>query len=128
MSHPIMDREELTKQGEYFKQWVEPLDQKLFRQIDALITSHYELHGVLDNLVKNIMRVAWYDEPLGAIDGEISQAHPTNDGQYDRFTLALEVVNARHSKYALVDVVNYLLSRLSPEALADVRQKVDKTL
>lgn len=45
-------------------------------------------------------------------DEAISAAHPLSTGDHDRYLRALEMVGARHSKYALVDLVNWLLYRI----------------
>lgn len=48
------------------------------------------------------------DEHSQAIDA----AHPTQTEKYGRYFRALQMVGARHSKYALVDLVNWLLTRI----------------
>lgn len=52
---------------------------------------------------------AWLDAPLPE-DAEISAAHPMKTGRYDTWTEAMRLVGARHSKDALVSLVNWLLS------------------
>jgi hypothetical protein len=43
---------------------------------------------------------------------EIDEAHPTRSGSYDEYGVAMQMVGHRHSKGALVSLVNWLLVRL----------------
>ena len=45
-------------------------------------------------------------------DEAIAAEHPVMSGKDARYLQALKYVEARHSKYALVDLVNWLLSRI----------------
>lgn len=58
---------------------------------------------------------SWTDEdkPLPE-DAQIDAAHPLETNDYARYTEALRLVGAKRSKYALVDLVNWLLSRAAP--------------
>lgn len=42
----------------------------------------------------------------------IDRAHPMFSRDHQRYHRALEMVSNRHSKYALVDLVNWLLTRI----------------
>lgn len=46
-----------------------------------------------------------------AIDGAHPQAHPDDDANHLRYAQALEMVGNRQTKYALVDLVHWLLTR-----------------
>ena len=39
----------------------------------------------------------------------INEAHPTNTNRHDVYEKAMRLVGNRHSKYALINLVNYLL-------------------
>jgi hypothetical protein len=45
-------------------------------------------------------------------DVYIDAAHPTETKQHDLYTEAMRLVGAKHSKYGLVDLVNWLLFRI----------------
>jgi len=53
----------------------------------------------------------WDDKPTD-LDDEIAAAHPMITGNHKRYALALDMVSARHSKGSLVELVNYLLSKI----------------
>lgn len=58
----------------------------------------------------------WADDRPGPFDAEIERAHPArldNDEPYDheRYVIAMKLVGTRNSKYALVDLVNWLIKR-----------------
>lgn len=48
-------------------------------------------------------------------DAAIQAAHPLNTNRFDLHAEAQRLVSAKHSKFALVDMVNWLLSRIEPE-------------
>jgi hypothetical protein len=52
-----------------------------------------------------------YDKPLPE-DAQIKAVFPTKTGDHDLYMEALRLVNAKRSKYGLVDLVNWLLWRL----------------
>lgn len=52
---------------------------------------------------------AWTDKPIPE-DDAIRAAHPTRTGRHDLYAEAMRLVGAKHSKGALVDLVNWLLS------------------
>lgn len=56
----------------------------------------------------------WVDRPLPE-DEAIAAAHPLRTGRHDLYKEAMRLVGAKHSKYALVDLINWLLSRI-PDA------------
>ena len=64
-----------------------------------------------EELQKIVQEMAeWTDEDLPLPeDEEIHNAHPLKTGDHDLYTEALRLVGAKHSKYALVDLVNWLL-------------------
>lgn len=55
---------------------------------------------------------------------EINAAHPEHTGDHDLYSEAMRLVGNRHSKYALVELVNYLLSE---NKIAKVGGKVDES-
>lgn len=56
---------------------------------------------------------SWTDEDKPILEDEaIKQAHPLVTGKDETYTEALRMVGAKRSKYALVDLVNWLLSRI----------------
>jgi hypothetical protein len=63
----------------------------------------------------------WGDKP-DQFSERIKAAHPVickDDDRHDRYALAMEMIHSRHSKYALVDLVNWLLTKwpeLQPES------------
>jgi hypothetical protein len=68
------------------------------------------LNGEHDVLVPDLAR-SWDDEPLPE-DKEIEAAHPTRSGKHERFAYAMRMVSAKHSKFALIGLVNWLLARI----------------
>lgn len=54
---------------------------------------------------------AWTSDAPIPEDAAIAAAHPILTGRHDLYTEALRMVGAKHSKYALVDLVNWLLVR-----------------
>ena len=56
----------------------------------------------------------WEDRPTED-DAAIEKAGPWHTGEHARYGRALALVEARHSKYALVDLVNWLLARAEKE-------------
>lgn len=52
---------------------------------------------------------------------EINKVHPTRSGDHATYAEAMRLVGARQSKYALVDLVNWLLHR-EKQALAEVER------
>jgi hypothetical protein len=54
------------------------------------------------------------DQPLPE-DDQICAAHPLRTGNHERYVEAMRLVGAKRSKYALVDLVNWLLSRIPNE-------------
>lgn len=59
----------------------------------------------------------WQDRPTPE-DDAIDAAHPLKTGRHDLYAEAMRLVGDRHSKYRLVDLVNWLLSRISNQAQA----------
>ncbi len=55
------------------------------------------------------------DKPLPE-DAAIMAAHPMSTGDHARYDVARRLVNAKYSKGALVELVNWLLSRI-PEGM-----------
>ena len=55
----------------------------------------------------------WSDEDEAIKeDDDIKRFHPLNTKDFDTYNEALRMVSAKRSKYALVDLVNYLLVRI----------------
>lgn len=55
------------------------------------------------------------DRPLPE-DESIKATHPIRSGRYDLHRTAMRLVGARHSKHALVELVNWLLHRIEQVA------------
>ncbi len=54
---------------------------------------------------------AWGDK-ADQFSDRVKAAHPViskDDDRHARYALAMEMIHSRHSKYALVDLVNWLL-------------------
>jgi hypothetical protein len=68
------------------------------------------LRAELDTYTRALKAPAWSedDQPLPE-DDEIKKAHPLNNGNFDTYQEALRLVCAKRSKYALIDLVNWLL-------------------
>ena len=60
--------------------------------------------------VKEKARMAHGDKPIPE-DDAIAAAHPLRTGRHDLYDEAQRLVSAKHSKGALVDLVNWLLHR-----------------
>jgi hypothetical protein len=65
-------------------------------------------------------------------DEEIKLAHPTRSGRHDLYAKAQELISAKHSKFALIELVTWLLLRLdkaeknAAELSEQLAKKVDK--
>ena len=57
----------------------------------------------------------WAEDKDLPEDGAIFAAHPTNTGRHDLYSEAMRLVGAKHSKGALVLLVNWLLWRLEED-------------
>lgn len=53
--------------------------------------------------------MTWDDDKPLPEDAEISAAHPLRSGRHDLYQEAMRLVGARHSKFALVELVTWLL-------------------
>lgn len=62
------------------------------------------------------------DKPLPE-DGLIRAAHPTRSGRHGVYGEAFRMVGAKRSKFALVDLVNWLLVRLATEKVPEGKPK-----
>ena len=95
----------------------------LFSDIDVTaclgctMEEYFQLRGLLNAMTAER---AWNDRP-NEHDAEIAKAHPTVSKNYERYGRALEMVEDRNSKYALVDLVNWLLSRCEITLCAHVK-------
>lgn len=65
----------------------------------------------LESLQATSPPTSWADRPTEH-DAEILKAHPLATGNHARYGRAFAMVEARNSKYALVDLVNWLLTRI----------------
>lgn len=78
----------------------------------------YDLLEALPNAMQKYIEslTAWSDEdrPLPE-DSKIEEAHPLNSGEHELYAEAVRMVGAKRSKYALVDLVHWLLVRLKTE-------------
>lgn len=86
----------------------------------------YDLRKTLvEKMVAQVLEVPfphWEDQP-DEYSKSIDAAKPTRTGRHDRYALALELVGNRHGKYALVDLVNWLLAARDEEAAARILQR-----
>lgn len=61
-----------------------------------------------------IVGASWGDRP-DQFSARVKAAHPvidkTSPDRHARYALAMEMIHSRHSKYALVDLVNWLLTK-----------------
>lgn len=58
-------------------------------------------------------RLEWSDGDMSLPEDQaIRDAHPLKTRDFQTYTEALRLVSAKHSKFALVDLVNWLLSRI----------------
>lgn len=55
--------------------------------------------------------MSWEDKPIPE-DKAIDAAHPVRSGRHDTYAEAMRLVGAKHSKYALIELVNWLLIRV----------------
>lgn len=66
----------------------------------------------------------WGDKPDQFSD-RVRAAHPVMDSaaidRHARYALAMEMIHSRHSKYALVDLVNWLLTKW-PELQSEAKR------
>ena len=67
----------------------------------------------------------WSDKPDGLTDA-VHKAHPVFTKKYDTYTYALELVSNRHSKGALVALVNYLLQQSDEAREKALREAADE--
>jgi hypothetical protein len=63
------------------------------------------------------------DDPIPE-DKLILAAHPTRSGHHKLYAEAFRMVGAKRSKFALVDLVNWLLVRLATEKVSEGKRKV----
>ena len=78
-------------------------------------TDIIEMNGRAVEVLKNLVDVptGWTDEDRPIPEDElIAAAHPTETKDHESYEEALRMVGAKRSKYALVDLVNWLLHRL----------------
>lgn len=62
---------------------------------------------------------SWLDDEKNAIYAdEIAAVHPTVTGDHTTYTEAMDLIKDRRSKYALVDLINWLLVKNKPKAKA----------
>lgn len=60
-----------------------------------------------------VVKRPWEDKPDQFSD-RVKAAHPVmcdDADRHARYALAMEMIHSRHSKYALVDLVNWLLTK-----------------
>lgn len=69
----------------------------------------------------------WSDKPT-ADDAAINAAHPANSGNHKRYQIAMDMVGARHSKGALVEMTNWLLSEIERLVAENKALKADRRL
>lgn len=67
---------------------------------------------------------AWDDKP-DEFTAAIEKAHPVVTREHQRYALAMRMVGNRHSKGALIDLVNWLL-KLNDDVLDDCAALIDE--
>lgn len=79
---------------------------KIYSQIAAGALSQRPPSKTLPDTWDGDRRDQWTDD--------IDDAHPMHSGAHEAYAMALEMVGARKSKYALVDLVCWLLQKSAP--------------
>jgi hypothetical protein len=79
----------------------------------------------LGNIIKKMGQWSEEDEPLPE-DEAIMAARPVETGDHDTYMEALRLVGAKRSKYALVDLVNWLLRRLKKPEVSDKVREIEQ--
>lgn len=59
----------------------------------------------------------WDDDREDRWSERIAKAHPTNTGLHTHYAIAMEMVGNRHSKGALVELVNWLLTEMPDDRI-----------
>ncbi len=80
-----------------------PEDMKIYNKIAAGALNERAPSRPLSETWDGDRRDQWTDE--------IDEAHPMHSGAHEAYAMALEMVGARKSKYALVDLVCWLLQK-----------------
>lgn len=110
----------IQSMGEKFNKLVRSISNRALRKRVA------ELEHVVKRQAEQL-GAPWEDRPLPE-DKAIYDAFPTRSGSHEAYVEAMRLVGARHSKGALVALVNWLLveldraRKLSPAVAADVRE------
>ena len=77
----------------------------------------------LNEFMSRYNKAGWMDEE-DQFTKRVIAAHPMISGdadRHERFALAMEMIRSRHSKYALVDLVNWLLTKW-PELQSEAKR------
>lgn len=72
-------------------------------------------------------KTKWQDDPDASYKDIIQANHPTVTGDHETYSDAMRLVGQRHSKYALIDLVNWLLVRLKNRDWEDKRWQLIET-
>lgn len=83
-----------------------PLAERATAAIEMLRKNRPE--GAVILLHTMVEDLTWSDGPLPE-DEQIQAAHPVRSGDHETYAEARRLVGARHSKHALIDLVNWLL-------------------
>lgn len=73
--------------------------------------SHHELQAATDAYRDGSVRAPEWDDHSLPEDEAIAAAHPMRTGRHDLYQEAMRLVGAKHSKAALVELVNWLLAK-----------------
>lgn len=80
--------------------------------VDTATGERMALHADLSKCIP-LHPNEWEDQRDEWTD-KINEAHPTRSGSHDEYATAMQMVGHRHSKGALVELVNWLLVKLRP--------------
>lgn len=84
--------------------WNKLNEDEDYDQIEAL-------PDAMRKYIESLTQWSEEDKPLPE-DAKIEAAHPTRSGEHKLYAEAVRMVGAKRSKYALVDLVNWLLLRI----------------
>jgi hypothetical protein len=85
---------------------------RLLGRLNAITAERDRLLGEVERLTREREEaLAPWNDREDRWSAEIEAAHPIHSGSHKEYLQAMEMVGARHSKGALVDLVNWLLRR-----------------
>lgn len=94
-------------------------DEVLLSPLDCGVAELHVRASIVRDLDRAARALAEGDGPADSAlpeDAAIKACHPTRSERHDLWAEALRLVGAKHSKYALVELVNWLLHRLEEKS------------